>query len=146
MYGDEQRERGRERILSRFRVVSTEPNIGVDLMSCEIMTWAKIKSQMLSQLSHSGAPKLKLLIRASQEEEGKSEGEEKKRCVWGRLWNFNSVKNLKKMEAKFLTNSPKVTLALVFIQGSHASMPTMARNDHLRGRNPLCEDLSKSRR
>ena len=29
---------------------------GLNLMNQEIMTWAKIKSQMLNQLSHSGAP------------------------------------------------------------------------------------------
>ena len=32
------RERGRERISSRLHVVSTEPDAGLELTSCEIMT------------------------------------------------------------------------------------------------------------
>ena len=34
---------------------SREPDAGLKLMNHEIMTWAKIKSQMLNQLSHPGA-------------------------------------------------------------------------------------------
>ena len=41
------RERGRERIPSRLRVVSTEPDAGHDPTNCEMTIWAKIKSQML---------------------------------------------------------------------------------------------------
>ena len=33
-----ERERGRERILSRLRAVSTEPNTGLELTNCESMT------------------------------------------------------------------------------------------------------------
>ena len=42
------RKRGRERIPSRLRTVST----GLDLTNHEIMTSAKVKSQMLNGLSH----------------------------------------------------------------------------------------------
>ena len=49
-------ERERKRISSRPHAVSTEPNVGLDLMDREIMTWAEIKCQMLNQLSHPGAP------------------------------------------------------------------------------------------
>ena len=33
-----QTERGRERIPSRFHVASAEPDVGLELMNCEIMT------------------------------------------------------------------------------------------------------------
>ena len=46
----------RKRILSRLCVVSTEPDVGLDLRNCEIMTSAKIKSQKLNLLSHPGTP------------------------------------------------------------------------------------------
>ena len=36
--------------------VSTEPDSGLDLTNHEIMTWVKIKSWMLNQLSHPRAP------------------------------------------------------------------------------------------
>ena len=49
-------EREGERIPSRPRSVSREPNAGLKLTNCEIMTWAEIKSQMLNWLSHPGAP------------------------------------------------------------------------------------------
>ena len=42
------REKGRERILRRLCVVSTEPDAGLDPMNCEIMSRAKIKSWMLN--------------------------------------------------------------------------------------------------
>ena len=48
--------RGRERTPSRLCTDSTEPDAGLDLRNLEIMTWAEIKSQMLNQLSHPGAP------------------------------------------------------------------------------------------
>ena len=51
-----QRERGRERIPSGLRDVSTEPNSGLKPMNHQIMIWAEIKSQMLNQLSHPDAP------------------------------------------------------------------------------------------
>ena len=50
------RERRRERIPSRFRVVNTEPHVGLDLMNGEIMTSAEIKSGTLNCMSHPGAP------------------------------------------------------------------------------------------
>ena len=50
------RERGRERIPSR-RAVSTETDVGLNLVNCEIMTSAKIKSWPLNLLSHPGAPR-----------------------------------------------------------------------------------------
>ena len=50
------RERERERIPSRLRVVSTEPDTGLHLMNHEIMSWAEIKSRTLNRLSHPGAP------------------------------------------------------------------------------------------
>ena len=55
--GLRERERERESIPSRLHAVSAEPTGGLDLINCEIMTWAKIESQMLNQLSHPGAPK-----------------------------------------------------------------------------------------
>ena len=48
--GEEQKEKEKERI----GTVSGEPNVELKLMKCEIITWAKIKSQMLNQLSHPG--------------------------------------------------------------------------------------------
>ena len=51
-----ERERERERILSRLCAVSTEPGAGLKLTKCEIMTSVEINSQMLNRLSHPGAP------------------------------------------------------------------------------------------
>ena len=48
-------ERGRERIPSRFRTVSAEPDVGLELMSREILTCTEIESRMLNQLSHPGS-------------------------------------------------------------------------------------------
>ena len=45
--GEEQRERERERIPSRLCIVSTEPDAGLELTNCEIVTWAQIKGLML---------------------------------------------------------------------------------------------------
>ena len=50
------RERGRERISSRLRAVSSEPDVGLDLMNCEMMTWAETKVWMLNPRSHPGVP------------------------------------------------------------------------------------------
>ena len=47
--GEGQRERERE-IPSRLWAVSVEPNAGLTLTNCEIMTWAKTKSRMLNWL------------------------------------------------------------------------------------------------
>ena len=52
------RERGRERIPSRLWAVSAEPNMGLHLTNCEIMTWAKIKSRAFNHLCHPGATSL----------------------------------------------------------------------------------------
>ena len=43
-------------ILSRLRTVRAEPDLGLELTNCEIMTLAEIKSQMLNGLNHPGAP------------------------------------------------------------------------------------------
>ena len=40
--------RGRERIPSRLRTVSAEPDTGLELVNCEIMTSAETKSQTLN--------------------------------------------------------------------------------------------------
>ena len=48
-----------ERIPSRLCTVSTELSVGLYLTNHEIMTWAKIKSWTLNQLSHLGAPVIK---------------------------------------------------------------------------------------
>ena len=48
------REREKHRIRSRFQAVSTEPDAGLELTNHEIMTWAKIKSQVFNRLSHTG--------------------------------------------------------------------------------------------
>ena len=50
--GQRERERGRERIPSRLHAVRTEPNMELNPMILEIMTWATIKSQTLNWLSH----------------------------------------------------------------------------------------------
>ena len=49
-------ERGRDRIPSRPCTISTEPDAGLELTNCEIMTSAKIKSPTLNQLHHSCTP------------------------------------------------------------------------------------------
>ena len=41
-------ERGRKRTQSTLLGVSTEPHVGFELMNCEIMTWAEIKSRPLN--------------------------------------------------------------------------------------------------
>ena len=53
-------ERKRERISSRLCTVSTEPDEGLNLTNHEIMTWAEIKSQTLTRLSHPCTPRLVL--------------------------------------------------------------------------------------
>ena len=56
-WGKGQQGRGeREGIPSRLPTVSTEPDVGLDLTNCEIMTRAEIKSQMLNRLSHPDTP------------------------------------------------------------------------------------------
>ena len=54
-------EREGERIPSRLRIASAEPNVGLKLMNHEIMTQTEIKSQTLNLLSHPGTPCLKIL-------------------------------------------------------------------------------------
>ena len=46
--GGRETERERERISSRLQAVSTEPDAGLELLNCEIMTWAEIMSLMLT--------------------------------------------------------------------------------------------------
>ena len=55
MQGRGEEEEG-ERILSRLRAVSMEPNMELIPMNHEIMTWAEIKSLMLNWLSHPQVP------------------------------------------------------------------------------------------
>ena len=40
----------------RLQAVSTEPDAGLELINCEIMTRAQTKSQTLNLLSHPGTP------------------------------------------------------------------------------------------
>ena len=54
-YFERKEQREKERIPDRLRTVSTEPDMGLELTSHEIMTWAKIKNQLLNWLSHPGA-------------------------------------------------------------------------------------------
>ena len=54
------RERRRERIPSKLHAVGTEPDAGLNLTNCEIMTSAESKSQMHNQLSHPGALKMQI--------------------------------------------------------------------------------------
>ena len=53
--GDTESEAG-----SRLWAVSTEPDTGLELTSCEIMTWGEVKT--LNWLSHPGAPETCALI------------------------------------------------------------------------------------
>ena len=57
------REKGRERIRSRICTVTPEPDVGLELTNCEIMTWAEIQSRMLIQLSHPGASRRDIKMR-----------------------------------------------------------------------------------
>ena len=52
------RERGTETILSRLPTVSSEPDAGFELTNHELVTWAKIKSQMLNRLMPPPVPLL----------------------------------------------------------------------------------------
>ena len=56
------RKRGRKRIPSRLHTVSTEPDMGLKLTNCEIMTWAEIKSRTLNWLSYPGGPIFKSIF------------------------------------------------------------------------------------
>ena len=53
---EREREGEKEREKESLHTVSTEPCVGLELNDHEIMTRAEIKSWMLNQLSHSGAP------------------------------------------------------------------------------------------
>ena len=51
--------RQREREISKQAPTArVEPDMGLDLTNCEIMTWAESKSHMLNRLSHQGAPRI----------------------------------------------------------------------------------------
>ena len=54
--GEGERERRRDRIPGRLHTVSMDPDVGLKLTNCEIMTRAEIKSRTLNQPSHPGAP------------------------------------------------------------------------------------------
>ena len=47
---------------SRLQAVSTEPDRGLKLTDCEIVTYDMRRSQMLNQLSHPGAPTICIII------------------------------------------------------------------------------------
>ena len=57
-----ERERERERESQTGSTLSSEPDMGLDLTNCEIMTWAKIQIWTLNWLSHPGTPCLFLTI------------------------------------------------------------------------------------
>ena len=57
-----ERERVTKGIPSRFSTSSAEPKAGLDLRNLEIMTWDKIKSQMLNWLSHPGIPQKRWIL------------------------------------------------------------------------------------
>ena len=52
-------ERDRERESQASSMLLVEPDVGLDLTNCEIMTRAETESQTLNPLSHPGAPKIK---------------------------------------------------------------------------------------
>ena len=54
LFWERERERERE-CTSRGGAISMETDAGLDTTDREIMTWAKIQSQMLNWLSHPGA-------------------------------------------------------------------------------------------
>ena len=58
--GAGQREMGRDNPKQALYCQGTDP--GLELTSGEIMTWAEIKSWMLNQLSHPGAPHCPLFL------------------------------------------------------------------------------------
>ena len=55
-WGRGETEREREKIPSRLYTVSTQPDTGLELTNCEMVTLANIRSRSLNQLSHPGAP------------------------------------------------------------------------------------------
>ena len=59
--GGAEREGGQERIPSRLCAVSVQPDMGLYLMSHEIMTWAETKSWTLIGLSHPDAPSVRFV-------------------------------------------------------------------------------------
>ena len=63
--GQGQREE-RKRILSRLCAVSTDPDMGLEPMNCDIMIWAETKSQTLNCLSHTGFPYLRKKFKGCQ--------------------------------------------------------------------------------
>ena len=91
-----ERER-RERIPSRLHTVSMEPDVGLELMNHEIMIWAEIKSWMLNQLSHPGAPRLLLLT-----------------CNLASNFKWKSVIFLFKHEGKYFVNALKQVDEILF--------------------------------
>ena len=60
--GERERERERERIPSRLHIVSSEPDMGLDLTNREIMTWGDNQSRMLNRLSHPDVPQPTLYL------------------------------------------------------------------------------------
>ena len=64
-----------ERIPSRLHTVSTEPNVGLELTNCEIMTLAKIKSRTPNQLSFNESAQAELEGAARPREKTWKKGE-----------------------------------------------------------------------
>ena len=58
---ENKRERENERIWSKHHPVSTEFDVGLKLMSPEIMTWAEPKCRTCNQLSHPGVSDIQSL-------------------------------------------------------------------------------------
>ena len=54
--GEGQREQEEKRITSSLRTVSTEPDVGFELMNHEVTAWAKIQSETLNRMSRPGGP------------------------------------------------------------------------------------------
>ena len=53
---------GAEEEFQADSLLSMEPEVGLQPMTCGIMTWSKIKSQILNQLSHQGTLVIFLLL------------------------------------------------------------------------------------
>ena len=60
--GKGQRESEKERIPSRLCTIGAEPDVGLELMNPEIMTWAETKRRLLNGLSHPVAPCYNLFL------------------------------------------------------------------------------------
>ena len=89
-------QRGIERIPSRLCSINTEPYARLKLMHRYVMTWAKINSQTLNQLSHPGAPIFKclkmfylFLREKDRARAGEGQREREKHRIWSRFQALN---------------------------------------------------------